>query len=261
MILIGVVGVLCSMPLLGQKSREVRKSGPLASDGRVFIDTYKGSITVRSWDKPEIEILARIEPDDYDRYAEEKVRDTEIRIDGSSSSYRIKTDYEKVRNRSGGFWGIFDGDTGSLPFVHYTLSIPRTARLSIKDYKSTTNLSGLSSDVELDTYKGTVEIVNLKGSLILETYKGEVRVDFASLAGRSKFQTYKGEIEIALSKQQGFDLDLNIGSSGSWRTDFAIDMRGGKGRKKSFEYWGPVNGGGPKLQLKTTKGSLKLVSR
>lgn len=250
--------------LAAQDTREVRKSGPLTADGSVYIDTYKGSVTVSTWDKPEVEILARIEPDEYDRYAEEKVRDTEIRIDASPSTVRIKSDYEKVRRRGGGFWGIFDGETGSLPLVHYAIKMPRTAQLVIKDYKSHTRISNLRSDVEIETYKGSVDVANLEGSLNMETYKGDVRAEFASLSRRSRFQTYKGDIEVTLPKKLGFDLDLEVGRSGSWSSDFDLKEspdRYRRDRRGGLDFQGSINGGGPRLQFKTTKGSLRLTSR
>lgn len=247
--------------LTAQTTKEVRKSGPFNSDGKLFIDTYKGSITVSTWDKAEIDIFARVEPDEYDRDAEEKVQDTEIRIDASKPSVRIKTDYDRVRRHSGGFWGIFDGNTGSLPLVHYTIKVPRTAQVVIKDYKSATKIKDLRSDVEIETYKGTVEVTNLEGSLMLETYKGDVRAEFASLSGRSRFETYKGYIEVALPRKQGFDLDLDVGSKGNWSSDFDINESYRKGRRSDLEYRGSVNGGGPRLQFKTTKGTIRLASR
>jgi hypothetical protein len=244
----------------GQETKEVRKSGPLNPDGKVYVDTYKGSITVTTWDKAEIDIYAKIEPDGFDRYAEEKVQDTEIRTSLSSSSVRIKTDYDHVRQHSS-FWGIFDGETGSLPFVHYTIKMPRTARLVIKDYKSETNVTDLRSDADIETYKGEVKVMNLEGSLVLETYKGEVTVDFASLKGRSRFETYKGQIEVRFPKGTGFDLDADIGRRGDFSNEFEGESRYRSKRDRDAEYQTSVNGGGPLVLLKTTKGSIRLAQR
>lgn len=245
----------------GQETKEVKKSGALRADGRVYIDTYKGSITITTWDKAEIDVSAKVEADGYDRYAEEKVQDTQIRIDVNSSSARIKSDYDRVRNHHNGFWGIFDGDTGSLPYVHYTIKMPRTARLVIKDYKSDTKVADLHSDADIETYKGKVEVTNLEGSLALETYKGEVWVDFANLKGRSRFETYKGDIEVKLPKDKGFELDADIGRKADFHNEFGVESRNRSKRYDDDDYQATVNGGGPLVSLKTTKGTIRLAQR
>ena len=244
-----------------QETKEVRKSGSLSADGRVHIDTYKGSITVTTWDKAEIDIYAKIEPDGYDRYSEEKVQDTEIQIDLRTSEARIKTDYERAQRHDRGFWGLFGGNSGSLPFVHYTIKMPRTARLVIKDYKSNTSVSDLRSDAEVETYKGRVEMRNLDGSLLLETYKGEVWADFANLARGSRFDTYKGEIEITLPGGEAFDVDADLGRRADFDSDFDLKERYRSSRRRDYDIRASINGGGPVLRLKTDKCRIRLRER
>lgn len=244
-----ILGALAPSLAVDQDIKEVRKTVPLDRDGRVAINTYKGSVSVRSWDNPQVEIYARVEPDGSGSRWKEKIEDTEIRIDVSAGSVRIESDYEKVKRRSSRFWDLFDG---TLPLVHYTVKMPRSARLSIKDYKSKTAVADLRSEVEIDTYKGTVALWGLDGALSLKTYKGDARVQFVNLAGRSRFDTYKGEIEISLPKDKGFDLETDVGRRGSLDSDFQVSIPAGKG------FRGSVNGGGPAIHLKTYKGKLRL---
>jgi hypothetical protein len=49
-----------------QVSREIHKTLPLKSDGRLVIDTYKGSITIATHDKPQVEVDVKIESDGSD---------------------------------------------------------------------------------------------------------------------------------------------------------------------------------------------------
>src|SRR5713226_2242981 len=104
--------------------KEVRKTLPLARDGRVSIHTFKGSIDVKTWDSAQVEIYARVEPDGTGDGWKEKIQDTEIRIDASADSVRIESDYKRVQQRPSHFWSFFDGDNGTLPMVHYRLKIP-----------------------------------------------------------------------------------------------------------------------------------------
>jgi hypothetical protein len=247
---------------IAQDSREVRKSGEFIRNGRLSIDTYKGSIKVMTWEKPEIEIVARIEADGRDGHSREKVEDTEIRIDLSSHAARIKTNYDKVRDRHRGFLGMFVGeDSDNLPFVHYTVKVPKTTNLEIKDYKSRTEVNDLESDVNLETYKGEVHVGRLSGSLILETYKGEVKVNFARLGGRSRFETYKGSIDITLPRGKGFELEANIGRHASFNSDFPLGDDRRQDRRRDSGVRSAVNGGGPLVRMKTDHGTIRLLEQ
>jgi len=245
--------------LSAQETREVRKTIGLSKDGNLTIDTYKGSIKIETWDKAEVDIVATIETDDWDRYAEDKVRDTEIRISDSPGSVRITTDYDKIRRRSSGFWDFFEGNTGSLPFVHYSIKMPSTARLRVKDYKSEIDVQNLQAKLDLNTYKGRVEISGMDGGVDLETYKGTCRIEFTSFSSSSSFETYKGTIDLVLPRSASFDLDADLGRKGDFDSDFQTVSSSRS--KRPAGYSGAVNDGGPSLRLRADKGEFRLLSR
>lgn len=254
--------VVLSQLVAAQPSREVKKTIPLDADGRLVVDTYKGSITITTWDRAEVDISARIEADESmwesRRDEEDKVRDTEVRIESSGREVRLKTDYTRLKRRHRSFWDIVDGDTGPLPFVHYTIKMPRTASLKIKDYKSETNVADVKSDISLYTYKGRVRLVGVEGSVDVETYKGDVRVDYAALGKFNRFETYKGDVDITLPRKSGFELEAHLSRGGSLRSDFEVEERYRSRHHRSKEYRASVNGGGPLLRLETYKGTYRL---
>ncbi len=239
--------------------KEVHKTIALAKDGSLRIKTFKGSMSVTTWDRPEVKVDARIEPDGDDRAGREKVQWTEVRFSGGGSSAEIRSDYEDVKRHEHGFLGLFNCDEGSIPFVHYTIQMPATARLEIEDYKSETRLSDLKADLKLHTYKGAVKVANLDGAARVETYKGDVRVEFARFSRASRFNTYKGEIDVRLPKDSRFDLDADSGRRGLFDSDFPVMTRAGRWRAARES--GAVNGGGPELRLSTFKGTLRVRSR
>jgi hypothetical protein len=257
LVLVSLAGVAA----LSQESREVHKSGAFDRNGTVVIDTYKGSVDVTVWDKSEIDILARIEADGSGRRSREKVRDTEVLIDLGPKSARIKTDYEGVRRSRDSFFDIFNFEGDNLPYVHYTIKVPRTVSLEIKDYKSTTTVEGLQSSFEIDSYKGDIGIRKHEGSVNLKTYKGKARVDFVRLEGRSRAETYKGELDISLPHGQGFELDADIGRRARISSDFDLGRDRYRDRRSGYDVRVAVNGGGPMLRLKCDKGTVRLVER
>jgi putative adhesin len=241
--------------------KEIHQTIPLDRDGRVSIDNFKGSITVKTGDEPEVRMGVRIEPDGMatDPNEQKKVGLTDVRVSGSGSSVSIRTSYDRLKHRS--LLGIFGFGRGNLPLVHYTLQVPATARLDIKDYKSSIQVTDLRGDLRLKTYKGKAEIEHLDGAADIETYKGEVRVEFARFAHASRLNTYKGEFEVRLPKDSRFDLDADTGRRGDLDSDFSFVTASSRrhwGSRGSVS--GEVNGGGPALKFTTYKGNLRLRS-
>ncbi|HWQ52084.1 MAG TPA: hypothetical protein VN442_00265 [Bryobacteraceae bacterium] len=108
---------------VAQDVKEIRKTVPLAKDGRVVLDTHKGRVEVNTWDREEVEVCARIEADKFSLNGANLVLGTDVRIDAAPGSVRIKTDLRRVEG-----WG--------RPLVHYQIRMPRAARLQIRNYRS-----------------------------------------------------------------------------------------------------------------------------
>jgi hypothetical protein len=249
-------------PALAADVKEVRKTVDLAADGWLSIDTYKGWIEVSTWDKPQAEIYARVEPDesDTDGHQAEKVAETEIRIEGSGSSVRVKSDYKHVHNHHHHLFSFWN-DPGTLPFVRYAIRMPRTAKLDIHDYKSRTRIAGLAAGLDMNTYKGEVEIRDMDGPVRLETYKGEVHADYVRYAA-SEFETYKGSIDLAIPRQTAFSLDADLGHRGDLHNEFGAVERTVTSRRHDYRIRdAKVNGGGPTLTLHTSKGDFRIRAK
>ena len=240
--------------------KEVHKTLALDKDGRLSINTYKGSITLTTWDRPEAKIDVRIEPDANDWDSRDKVQWTEVRINGGGGSVDIRTDYDEVKRHTRGFLGLFDWDTGPLPLVHYTIQMPATARLDIEDHKSDTRVTGLKADLKLHTHKGLARVADLDGAARVDTYKGNVRIEFAQFSRASRFETYKGEIDVRVPRDSRFELNADTGRRGDLETDFAIMSRAGH-RNHGYRASGAVNGGGPELRMTTYKGTLRVRAK
>jgi DUF4097 and DUF4098 domain-containing protein YvlB len=243
-----------------QESKEIQKTLEMNKNGSVMIDTYKGSITIETWDKPEVNVVAKIEADGSGRDEEEKVRDTKIRIHGTSDRVEIETDYDQLKHHGFSLFGLFsDYNTGSLPFVHYRISMPSTARLKIKDYKSDTKISNLSSSLKMETYKGTVDIASINGAVDLETYKGDVKVEYSKYSSDCRFETYKGKIELTIPHDASFKLDADFGRRVDFDSDFDVNI---KHKSRGDEYYrATVNGGGPVLEISSEKGDIRIQSK
>lgn len=260
--------VLFLIPASATRAQDVKISESIAlpEDGRVIIDTYKGSIDVTTWDRDEVSVDVVIEADgDQDLVAL-----TEIHIDKSGRTLRIETDYKKAKKARKK--GLFGNYSMSLPLVHYTIRMPRTADLSIEDYKSEINVADIDADLDLetykgearveriagalriDTYKGDVFVSELIGSLHAETYKGEIEAHFLDFAGSSMVDTYRGEVNLVFPRETGFDLNADLGRRGDIDANFSLAAL----KQDKNSYRGEVMGGGPRLKVDTYSGTINL---
>lgn len=254
---------VCFSTAISRSFREITKTLPLKSDGRLVIDTYKGTVTVTTHDKPQVEIHVKIESEDTDpRDAARDIEDTEIDIHSYSNEVTLHTNYNKVeRDNNFNFWDWISNPretTNSLPLVHYTIKMPRTAELKIKDYKSESRIEGLTSSLTLNTYKGTLEVLDFNGGVDLETYKGDARISFATLKSDSHFETYKGKITVDIPKRTGFELRTDFGKRVHFSSDFDVETHERDRKHHYYDYSGKINGGGPTLNFNSEKGDIRL---
>ncbi len=264
--LVPTAAILLAAPLAlsGESaSKEIRRTVALDKDGRVAIETFKGTVKVAAWNRPQVDVTARIEADDACgdlKYQAEMVRDTEVSIQGAGGSLSIRSDYDRVKDRHA--WPVWPfSNCSALPFVHYTISMPVSARLDVKDHKSRIEVADLAADVTVSTHKGDVRLTGVAGRVNLDTHKGDVRVVFAKMAGDSRFETHKGEIEITVPRDAHFAVSADVGRRGRLHSDFPV-MTTSSGRRHHREerLEAAVNGGGPALHLATHSGTFRLKS-
>jgi len=257
--LLFVFAVISNSIIFCQASRTIKETADLPVDGTLLIDTYKGSIIITTWDKPQVEINAKIEAEDWGDDDQEMVDATEIKIREKGNGLSITTDYHKVHNRHSWFFGWFGDNGGNMPFVHYRITMPSTASLKIKDYKSETNISDLNSELNLETYKGTVLVKGLSGSIDFETYKGEAKLYFTKLSSDCKLETYKGKIDIYLPSENGFKIDADLGRRVSFESDFDVPVK--RHSKHDNNILEKINGGGPVLNISSEKGDIRILKQ
>ena len=249
-----VLSLAAASPALAD--RTVSKTLPLAEDGKVTIDTYKGSIRITPWDRAEVAVEARIVADDScgsERDQKKWVEDTEVVIEPSGRNVRIESDYDELETG----WGFLRGCT-SRPFVHYRISLPRATTLRIHDYKSDTDVRDFAGHLTLETYKGSAALVGLSGALDLKTYKGMVQAGFTRLSGAVNAETFKGEVTLTLPAESAFELNAEAGRKGEIVSDFEGAGPIRSSRRSGLRVSARVNGGGPRVTLSTDKGKLTI---
>jgi hypothetical protein len=237
--------VLVVSSALAADAKSVRKSVALDQNGHLSIDSHNGSITVTTSNRPAVEIDARIVTDD-DSSAND-VQATEIRISGSGREVRVESDYDAVESR--GWWGM----DKHLPLVHYTISMPATASLSLNIHNSTVRVTGLRSDLKIDDHNGAIDVRDHDGAVSIDAHNGRIVVEFKRFAKESRIETHNGSIDVSIPAPTPFRLDAD-GHRLGFDSDFALVTHG----LERDHVEGDVNGGGPQLHVTTHNGSLRV---
>lgn len=225
--------------------KRVHKTASVASSGNVSIDTHNGTVTVTTWNQPTVDVQARIEPAEFG--SADDVDKTEVTVTGSGSEVRIESDYTAVPTHLTWF-----GVTRNLPLVHYTISMPATAKLTIDDHNADVKVSGLQNDVRVTSHNGSVKIDNLGGAANIETHNGDIRVAFNRFDRSSSFETHNGGIDVQLPQSARFRVNAS-GHHMDVDSEFPTVVS-----KSGDRYLGEVNGGGPELKVSTHNGSVRL---
>lgn len=214
--------------------KDVNRTVSLTPSGSVTIETHKGSIRVTTWDRAEVEIKARIEAEPGTTMDQRRFEGTDVRIVSSPDAVDIRTEYPE-------FGGCCNDDEGNNPEVRYTIQMPRTGQLTIRDHRSETEITDLQGALDIDTHAGTVRVHRLAGSLQLTTHRGDVQVEFAKLTGKVSIDTHAGTIELAMPRSSRFDVRTDLGKNASLETDFS-----------------QTSGSSQIIDIKTHRGSIRL---
>lgn len=235
-------------------ARVVEKTLPIDSRGVVRIKAYKGTILLLAGDMPEVQVVARVEPDGESPREIEDVEFVKILIEPSSSGVSIEADYSEVEARRR---VTLEEAEASVPFVRFAIGMPQGGSVEIKDYKSDIDVRGVHGDVRLDTYKGVGSLVGLGGGLDLKTYKGELRIEVDTLTKDLTFDTYKGHLEVIVPRTSSFVLGVERGKNATFDTDFQVAGLA-ESRKGAGRIVGSVGSGGPRIRFSSDKGELAL---
>lgn len=113
---------------------------------------------------------------------------------------------------------------------------------------------------DLDTSGGDIRVDSVRNTLRARTSGGDVRASFeGALKGDCTLSTSGGEVKASVAKDAGFHLDAETsgGEVDAGGITLTID-HGGMGKSSLA---GEVNGGGPRLKLRSSGGDIKVVAR
>ena len=115
-------------------------------------------------------------------------------------------------------------------------------------------------DAKITTSGGDIDVEAVEGSLSAHTSGGDVKARInGTLAADCSLGTSGGDVEVTLDKNAAFHLDAATSGGDVDADGLTITIeRGGIGKSRLV---GAVNGGGPKLKLRTSGGDIEIHTR
>jgi len=248
---------------------------PLTAGGAFTLKDVNGAVSVTAWDRNEVHVVA--EKEVKAASAEEgKRRLAELRIEANAKPGDLRIDTRFPHQNGGGFWSWVGGNGGSAA-VSYKIEVPRSVRVNVETVNGAVSVHGTAGDLQAETTNGAVQVsgvqgkihlestngaisaVDTAGSVVAETTNGRIEVELKHVApgGTMSFSTTNGGISLKVPH----DIQASISASttnGHVSTDLPVQAHG-KTSKHHLD--ADVNGGGGRLELSTTNGSIDITAR
>jgi hypothetical protein len=232
---------------------EVREE-TLRSLNTVDLDARgNGGVAVRGWDRPDVQVRARIVVfdrcrDDAQRLAKEiQITTTggRIRADGPERSRRRNRDWDDDR-----YWS-----------VAYELQVPRKADLRVDATNGGITVEDVRGRVEAHTVNGGIRLGDVGGDIRGETVNGGLRVE---LAGEKwdgpglDLKTVNGGVSLTVPSGFSGELDART-ANGGISVDFPITISGLINNRRQIT--ATLGSGGPRIRLAAVNGGISISRR
>ncbi len=181
---------------------KLHRSIAAAGATQLSVINVSGSITIIAWDRPSVDISARVYGASQDAVARTHV------VTQGGSEISVKTEYDN----NGGIFGNHNGAE-----VDYTIRAPKTIAVSVTNISGPTTLTGLAGDVDASEISGRLDATlgRVAGtrSIHMNAISGRitVRIDRDSSA-RVNASTLSGSVNVF------FPSDLHQGVVGNSAT-------------------------------------------
>ncbi len=216
----------------------VDESRPLSPKGEFSLENTNGRVRVATWDEPRVRIEAT-------KSAGSRRALDELQVVIESAADRVS-----VRTRQPHHHGFSFGRGGG---VEYDVTVPRGARVSLRNVNGKVEVDGLAGALRASTVNGTVEANELGGEVEASTTNGSVEVQMTRVdpSGHNRLSTTNGSLRLVLPSDVGADVEAHT-VNGQIRCDFDLPA-GAQVSRKRLE--GRIGGGGARFELRTVNGS------
>ncbi len=251
--------VLLALPAAIGWADEWNKKFPLTGRADLRVDFNDGSVSVKSWDRHEIE--ARVTTEGW------KIGPGEVRVIDRQTGDRVEIDL-RVPHRQ---WDFFVGKQR----IHADIWVPRELRAEIHTGDGRISAQNLKGEIRLSSGDGRIEADSMDGNLEATTGDGKIRVSGrwdqlnlrsgdgsieadvqrnSRVASGWRIHTGDGHITLRLPDTLAADLDAHTGD-GKVNVDLPAQVQGAM---RNSDFRAKLNGGGSSLVVRTNDGTIRV---
>lgn len=229
----------------------VEKSFDADPGDTLTLVTDVGSIRIETHNKDAIEFFAEIDGRDEDEF--------DITFNETSKGLKIRGEKE---NHGWGYNNIR---------AKFIVTVPKDYNIELDTAGGSISVDDLNGDVDVETSGGSIKMGDINGDVEAHTSGGSIKTQ--DIDGNVSAHTSGGSIRVTMTKQitenaslttsggsitanllEDIKVDIDASTSGGRvHSDFNVD---GVQKKRSIK--GEINGGGPKLRLRTSGGSVHI---
>ncbi len=224
---------------------EWKKTYTLAPGGHFQVTNVNGAIEVSPSDGRTVEVVAeRRVRASSEQAAKEALKSLQITEKVSPDDIRLE-----VPGQSGGM------HFGSRE-VSFKIKLPADAVVRLTTRNGGVSVEGLKGPVKVETSNGAINGENIGGSLDAGTTNGGITVQMTALGPDGvRLDTTNGGITLRVP------VDTRANISARWvHGGFEATGLKPEGESDRRHYDGKLNGGGPRIDLSTTNGGIRISS-
>jgi DUF4097 and DUF4098 domain-containing protein YvlB len=237
-------GSISVSALSGRAAEEWTRQYPLTQDGRVEVVNINGPIDVVAGPDGVVEVHAsRTVRALTDEAARERLRTLTIEETATPSRVRLETRASAPSERV------------SVE-VGYRVSVPRASQLEVVTTNGAVTVTGVRGGVKVSTTNGSVTGDALTGRVDATTVNGAIQVDLEGVGTAGvRLESVNGAVRIRVPEQSRATLSARC-VNGHVRVAGLPVQAAGERRARELEV--QLNGGGPRIDLRTTNGAITI---
>lgn len=246
-----LVTLLAAPAMAATKTERIDRLFSVPAGTAVSVSNVNGPITVTSWDRPQIRLVAEKKvKTGSEASAAQALRELKIEIEHRRGTLDIRTRHPKSNN---GFLDWLSGNSVDAS-VRYELTVPRNLDASLETVNGTVKVQGVQGRLEIETVNGRIAITSSGGAIEASTVNGGIDAELLNVVpAEMSLSTVNGGVELSLPATVQADLNVRT-VNGGISSDLPLTaMTSGKRQLR-----GQINGGGPALEIRTTNGGVRI---
>jgi DUF4097 and DUF4098 domain-containing protein YvlB len=239
------------------------------------VENFNGSVEISGWDQNSVDVSGTKYAD-----SESRLRDVRIDISNQRNGVQIRTlRPDRDHSHTGAKYVIRVPRQTELERIHSSNGSMRVenidGNMTLHTSNGSVHLSDIHGNVEANSSNGSVEVRKVEGRMSFETSNGSVRAE--NVHGGIHAHTSNGSLDLELETPQIGDLTASTSNGGitvhlppstnatiSAHTsghdriysDFDVTVHGSLSASRLE---GTLGGGGPRIELSTSNGNIRLA--